>query len=44
MLEALRALHNIGYVHGDIKLDNVCGKFDPQTFQYYYSLIDFGLV
>lgn len=37
MLTALDALHQIGYCHWDLKLDNICYK------EGYYYLIDFAL-
>lgn len=36
MLEALNRLHQVGYCHWDIKLDNVCYKNGT------YNLIDFA--
>ena len=33
-------LHKLGYVHGDLKLQNVCFNRDMET----YSIIDFALV
>lgn len=42
VLKALEALHSIGYLHCDIKLDNVCGKFNTKTNKCDFSLIDFG--
>lgn len=41
---ALRDLHSIGYVHCDMKLDNICGEYDHIASEFKYTLIDFGLV
>ena len=39
-MERLRVLHKLGYVHNDVKLENMLvGNQDPQTLY----LIDFGL-
>lgn len=37
---ALEQLHNIGYVHRDIKPDNICLKYKSKT---WIRLVDFGL-
>jgi serine/threonine protein kinase len=44
ILLALKDLHSIGYIHCDMKLDNICGLQDNSTSEFKYSLIDFGLV
>ena len=48
ILNALQILHNGGYVHCDLKPDNICVKetIDPQSKakKYIFSLIDFGLM
>ena len=48
ILSALQILHNGGYVHCDLKPDNICVKetIDPQSKvkKYIFSLIDFGLM
>jgi len=41
LLTRLESLHNIGYIHGDIKPDNIVVKED-KSFEKL-SLIDFGL-
>lgn len=39
-LDRLQVMHEIGYVHNDLKLENICiGLTDPHTVY----LIDFGL-
>ena len=39
-MERIRVIHELGYVHNDIKLDNILiGHVDPQNIY----LIDFGL-
>lgn len=40
MFERLKQLHELGYVHNDIKLENVVVGFDDPNRLY---LIDFGL-
>jgi serine/threonine protein kinase len=43
MLSALQATHATGYVHCDLKLDNICAMFNQKTNDCQYTLIDFGL-
>lgn len=43
MVDALKQLHEIGYIHNDIKLDNICYEPIGGTDRYKYRLIDFGL-
>jgi serine/threonine protein kinase len=44
ILTALEAIHEAGYVHCDLKLDNICGIINPETNEYNFVLIDFGLI
>lgn len=44
MITALRDLHSVGYIHCDMKLDNICGEYDEEKQNFKYTLIDFGLV
>jgi serine/threonine protein kinase len=43
MLTALEHIHSAGYVHCDIKLDNICGKPNQDGRFDNFTLIDFGL-
>ena len=40
LIERLRVMHDLGYVHNDIKLDNILVGFKDPSLLY---LIDFGL-
>lgn len=50
LLQALKVIHQAGYVHGDMKPDNICVKEIPQNEQeqtkrhFQFSLIDFGMI
>ena len=40
MIENIRAIHELGFTHGDLKMENiVIGAYDPERFY----MIDFGL-
>lgn len=42
-LQAMQYMHDAGYVHGDIKLDNFVACMVGETSDRCYKLIDFGL-
>lgn len=47
ILQALQVLHRAGYVHQDMKPDNICVKQTQDKkgkICYQFSLIDFGLI
>jgi serine/threonine protein kinase len=41
-LTALEGLHELGYSHGDIKLDNICIR-ENEMRKIHSTLIDFGI-
>lgn len=49
ILQALKVIHQAGYVHGDMKPDNICVRELPQIQKQFkrhfeFSLIDFGMI
>jgi serine/threonine protein kinase len=41
LIERLREVHNLGYIHRDMKPENICLGLDQNAGEFY--LIDFGL-
>jgi hypothetical protein len=44
MIEALRSLHTVDIVHGDVKLSNFCYTIDSAGDIESVSLIDYGML
>lgn len=42
ILKGLKAIHDQGKFHGDIKAANILKKFDAEKGKYRYSITDFG--
>ena len=42
MTPALNKLHNLGYSHCDLKMENICARVDSQN-KLQFTLIDFGV-
>jgi serine/threonine protein kinase len=42
MIPGLASLHNIGYSHGDLKLENICARTSTNE-NFKFTLIDFGM-
>lgn len=43
LLDCVQRLHEMGYVHGDMKPDNICLSVCPRTDKLNLFLIDFGM-
>ena len=42
VLKGLEKIHNFGYSHSDLKMDNICARISSEG-QLKFTLIDFGV-
>ena len=42
IIEALKTIHDFGYSHGDLKLENICARVTTKG-EFKFTLIDFGV-
>lgn len=42
LLEGIRDIHEVGFVHGDLKADNIMVYVDPKTKEKHVKISDFG--
>ena len=43
LLSIFEKLHSIGYIHNDIKADNICVGYHLEAHPTWVKLIDFGM-